>query len=98
MPASLPVHPSVARNRGPLVSVLATVLNADSQVMEVGAGTGEHARFFLRHLQFKCWTSTDVAERLPEIIARQKESLGSRLNVAKAYRAGVTDWPCRKID
>ncbi len=66
--------------------------------MEVGAGTGEHARFFLQHLEFKHWTSTDLAERLPDIIARQADQLGSRLALAKEYQAGVTGWPCRKID
>ncbi|MEC7946185.1 MAG: DUF938 domain-containing protein [Myxococcota bacterium] len=51
--------PSVARNRAPILRALRTVLPSDADVLEVGAGTGEHAVFFAGSEPGWQWQPTD---------------------------------------
>ncbi|MBK8210420.1 MAG: DUF938 domain-containing protein [Rhodospirillales bacterium] len=58
--------PATLRNRAPIRDILATLLPSKARVLEVGAGTGEHAVFFARALPHLTWQPTDAD---PELVA-----------------------------
>lgn len=57
------------RNRGPILEVLRGAFARATRVLEVGAGTGEHAVFFAAALPHLQWQATDIAAHLPGIAA-----------------------------
>ncbi len=62
--------PAARRNAGPLLAVLLRELPADGTVLEVGAGTGQHAAAFGPALSPRRWLPTDAfPERLASITA-----------------------------
>jgi SAM-dependent methyltransferases len=62
--------PATLRNRGPIRSVLEEVLPPEGEVLEIGAGTGEHAVYFATALPGLRWLATDPnAESLASIAA-----------------------------
>jgi SAM-dependent methyltransferase len=58
------------RNKDPILEVLRPSLADCSRVVEVGAGTGQHAVHFARQLAHLDWQPTDRREYLPGIAAR----------------------------
>jgi cyclopropane fatty-acyl-phospholipid synthase-like methyltransferase len=61
--------PSTARNREPILSVLRQTIPADSRVLEIAAGTGEHAVYFVRAMPDVQWRPTDPDEAARASIA-----------------------------
>ena len=55
------------RNRDPILKVLQQWFVAPGVVLEIGAGTGQHAVHFAPRLPHVTWTSTDVEENLDGI-------------------------------
>lgn len=51
--------PSAARNAGPILQVLKTLLPAHGRVLEIGCGTGEHAICFAAAMPTLTWLPTD---------------------------------------
>jgi len=51
--------PSAARNRGPILEVLARILPKKGIVLEIGSGTGEHAVCFAKALPGLDWLPSD---------------------------------------
>lgn len=51
--------PAARRNAGPLLAVLREVLPPDGTVLEIGAGTGQHAVAFAAALAPRRWLPTD---------------------------------------
>ena len=58
------------RNKRPILAVLADALSGRRRVLEIGAGTGQHAVFFARHLTHLHWMPSDRADALPGLRAR----------------------------
>ncbi len=52
------------RNKGPILGILSGALRGRLLVLEIGAGTGQHAVHFARHLQELEWQPTERAEHL----------------------------------
>ncbi len=52
--------PAAERNRDPILAVLRRVLPATGRVVEVAAGTGQHAAWFAAHLPGVRWSPTEV--------------------------------------
>ena len=59
-----PFAESSEQNKQPILEVLVDLFDAPGEVLEIGAGTGQHAVFFPRHLGHLTWQPTDVAEAL----------------------------------
>jgi cyclopropane fatty-acyl-phospholipid synthase-like methyltransferase len=57
------------RNREPIAAVLAPLLDAASRVLEIGAGTGQHAVHFAGAFPDVLWQPIDRPEWLPSIDA-----------------------------
>jgi cyclopropane fatty-acyl-phospholipid synthase-like methyltransferase len=66
----LPFSDACERNKAPILEVLREVFADRAHVIEIGAGTGQHAVHFARHLPRLTWQPTDRAEYLPGLSAR----------------------------
>lgn len=67
--------PATERNRDAILTVLQTSLPATGTVLEVSAGTGQHAAFFAPRLAPRWWLPTDVdAANLASINAWREEA------------------------
>ncbi|MDF1621842.1 MAG: DUF938 domain-containing protein [Pseudohongiella nitratireducens] len=58
--------PSVARNRQPILDIIRPSLAAGGTVLEIAAGSGEHAVYLAPELQAKTWQPSDLG---PEALA-----------------------------
>jgi len=66
----LPFSEACERNKAPILAVLREVFADRTRVVEIGAGTGQHAVHFARHLPHLDWQPTDRSEALPGLAAR----------------------------
>lgn len=62
--------PAAQRNAAPITEVLTDVLAEDDIVLEIGAGTGQHAVHMATAFPYVRWLATDRAENLSAIAAR----------------------------
>jgi len=86
--------PATARNREAILSVLGRVLPFSGTVLEVSAGTGEHAAFFAGAMPPLTWQPTDLDERSLLSIAAHREAAGHKnLLTPLKLDAASPDWP-----
>ena len=62
-----PFSEACERNREPILAVLKRVLAHSTSVLEIGAGTGQHAAYFAQALPHLAWQASDVAAHLEGI-------------------------------
>jgi SAM-dependent methyltransferase len=93
-----PFAESSEQNKQPILDVLAELFDAPGTVLEIGAGTGQHAVFFPRHLGHLTWQPTDVAEALPGMSLWIEEA--ALANVSAPLHLDVLDpaWPAGPVD
>lgn len=60
MTPTRPHSPAAERNRAPLLAVLQAILPARADVLEIGAGTGQHADFFTANVPGWQWWPTNA--------------------------------------
>lgn len=87
--------PATLRNREPIAAVLARELPASGSVLEVAAGTGEHAVFFAGNFPALGWQPTDPSpEALASIAAYRAEYAGTNLAAPLLLDAAAPEsWP-----
>ena len=87
--------PATERNRGPIAEVLARELPASGSVLEIAAGTGEHAVFFAGQFPALQWQPTDPSpEALASIVAYRADYPGDNLGAPLLLDATAPDaWP-----
>jgi len=100
IPQGARTAPSTARNRQPILDVLAPRLPDKARVLEVASGAGEHAMFLAAALPTVRWQPTDRdADALASIAAWQASA---RLpNLAPPLRLDAADlatWPVGPFD
>ena len=100
IPQGARTAPSAARNRQPILDVLAPRLPDKARVLEVASGAGEHAMFLAAALPPVRWQPTDRdADALASIAAWQASA---RLpNLAPPLRLDAADlatWPAGPFD
>ena len=90
--------PATERNREPIAAVLACELPASGTVLEIAAGTGEHAVFFAERFPALAWQPTDPStEALASIAAYRADYHGTNLAAPLLLDAAVPDgWPVSK--
>ncbi len=66
--------PSATRNREPILAVLRRILPPEGKVLELAAGTGEHAVFFARAMPSLDWRPSDPSQEARESIAAWMEA------------------------
>lgn len=60
-----PFSPACERNRDPILKVLKeNILHTDRRLLEIGAGTGQHAVYFAPHFPQLEWFPTDLSGNL----------------------------------
>ncbi len=62
-----PYSEACEQNKEPILAVLHEVFSQQGLIVEIGAGTGQHAVHFARALPHLRWQPTDMAENLPGI-------------------------------
>ena len=67
--------PATERNRTPLLTVLESQLPEAGTILEVAAGTGQHAAFFAPRLAPRWWLPTDLDEANIASIAAWREEV-----------------------
>lgn len=87
--------PATLRNREPIAEVLARELPASGTVLEIAAGTGEHAVFFAECFPALAWQPTDPSEEaLASIADYRADYAGSNLAPPLLLDAAAPDsWP-----
>ena len=85
--------PATERNRDAILGVLQTYLPEQGTVLEVSAGTGQHAAFFAPRLAPRYWLPTDVDEiSLSSIQAWRETSQASNLLAPQRLDVLDTRW------
>lgn len=94
---SLPFSPAADNNRGPILTELRRLLADSASVVEVGAGTGQHAQYFAHHLPHLTWQPTEhpgaLATLMPRCAAAGLANLAPPRPLDIAARPWLTpDW------
>lgn len=90
---------ATARNRDPILAVLRPILPPAGLVLEIAAGTGEHAIHFARALPGLTWQASDPSPEARRSIAGwiAAEGLDNALPPLDLDAAG-SDWPIATAD
>jgi len=92
-----PFSQACENNKRPLLTVLREEFASVDFVLEVGAGTGQHAVFFAEQMPWLRWLPTDRAENLPGIEAwRAYAALNNLLAPLELDVAGAA-WPVNDV-
>lgn len=91
MQISKPFSQACENNKAPILAVLQELLqeasHPNTQVLEIGSGTGQHAAYFAPRLPWLNWQPTDQAHYLP----------GCRLWIEEARAAGANNLQLPKV-
>jgi SAM-dependent methyltransferase len=91
--------PSTARNRDPILAVLRGVLPREGEVLEIAAGTGEHAVHFAKHLPHLRWQPSDPdPDARASITAWRASAALANLLPAVALDVTAEPWPVARAD
>ncbi|MEY2920838.1 MAG: hypothetical protein RL261_2143 [Pseudomonadota bacterium] len=92
---ALPFSEACERNKGPILEVLRRWLgNQAGVVLEIGAGTGQHAVHFARNLPRLSWQPTERLESLASLAARIEVEGSSNLLAPVELDVEQGAWPC----
>jgi len=94
----LPFSEASERNKGPILEILRKELSGRRRVVEIGAGTGQHAVHFARELSYLDWQPTDRADYLPGIAARIAAEGTPNLRPPVELDVMRPDWPLLAAD
>lgn len=95
----LPFSAAADRNKEPILDVLKKVLRPeDLRLLEVGAGTGQHAVYLAPFFPKMEWTPTEVAENLPMLRERIQQSGIPNIKTPFRMKVGEDDFPIRTFD
>jgi len=91
--------PAAARNREPIREVLARVLPARGLVLELAAGSGEHAVYLAAQFPALEWQPSDVDDTaLASIAAWRAEAALPNLRAPVRVDAMAAEWPVEHAD
>lgn len=91
--------PATARNRDPILAVLRRHLPGAGTLLEVSAGTGEHAVHFAAAFPGLTWQPTDPDPGArASIAAWAREAKLNNLRPPLALDAAADDWPVGRAD
>ena len=85
--------PATERNREPIFSILSKIIAADSNILEIASGTGEHGVFFASRLKSCCWIPSDLDSSSREsIIAWKNISDVNNLELPRSIDVMESNW------
>ncbi len=96
---TLPFTPSAERNAAAILGALRAELPDAAAVLEIGAGTGQHAVAFATACPHISWLATEHPERLPDLLPRLRAP-NAPPNLQPPCALDVThdDWPTGPFD
>ena len=99
-PEGARTSPSTARNRQPILQVLAPRLPDGARVLEIASGAGEHAVFLAAALPRVKWQPSDPDPTARESIAawRAQAGLSNLAEPLALDAADPTTWPTEPVD
>lgn len=93
MTSGLAHSPAAERNRQPIGEVLRRWLEPNARVLEIGAGTGQHAAWFHSLLPGATWQASDLPENLNAIRARLRSEAPELPEPLALNVMAADDWP-----
>jgi len=91
--------PATLRNRDAILAVLRRVLPASGTVLEIAAGTGEHAVYFSAAFPSLTWLPTDGDPDAVDAIAAARDDEGTSNLLAPLYLDVTTGpWPVDAVE
>lgn len=96
--SGLPHSAAAERNKQPILKILARVFPARGRVLELAAGSGQHAVHFSRALPGLDWLPSDRAEVLPGLRARVEAEGPDNLRLPVELDVMAADWPGGPFD
>ena len=90
---SRPYSQSCENNKAPILAVLREELAGFDSVLEIGSGTGQHARYFAEHLPHLTWQPSDLPENHPAIELWRANYTGSNLPPPLTLDCTSPRWP-----
>lgn len=84
---------SCDKNSQPILDVLRNFVLDRKSLLEIGAGTGQHAIFMAPYLPNLTWTLSDVTDRIPGISLWLRDYPRSNLHGPLEYEVGKTNFP-----
>ena len=86
--------PACERNREPILQALQKVVHEDDRVLlEIGAGTGQHAAYMAPRLAGLLWYPTDTENKLAAIEQWRREANCDRIQSPQIFAVGEDEWP-----
>jgi SAM-dependent methyltransferase len=95
---ALPCSDACERNKGPILAILKDILTVRGLVLEIGAGTGQHAVHFARHLPHLEWQPTERREWLDMLRERVLVEGTPNLRPAIELDVNLAAWPVGAAD
>jgi cyclopropane fatty-acyl-phospholipid synthase-like methyltransferase len=94
----LPFSEACERNKAPILEVLRAAFADQTQVLEIGSGTGQHAVHFAAHLTHLTWHPTEQLAYLADLTARVKLEGTRNLRPPTVLDVKQSVWPLRSVD
>lgn len=93
-----PFSPASERNKQPIFRVVDTLLPEGARVLEIGAGTGQHAEFFTLKRPDLDWLATDVGARIADLEGVAHATGSPPRFRVEPLELGQDDWPDGPFD
>jgi hypothetical protein len=95
---SYSVSDACERNKGPILTILASAFANSRKVLELGSGTGQHAVHFAAHLPHLLWQPTDTGAYLSGL--RERIAGEGTANLLPALELDVRNqpWQVESVD
>ncbi len=90
---TLPHSEACERNKAPILEVLQRYLTQPGTVLEIGAGTGQHAVYFAQHLPHLRWQPSDQHQYLAGIRAWLEAYPQDNLQPPLELDVAALPWP-----
>lgn len=95
---SKPFAPSADRNKEPILHELQHLLIGNTQVLEIGSGTGQHACHFAPALPHVVWQPTELESNIDGIRQWLREHQPSNVLGPVVLDVNVHPWPVAQAD
>ncbi len=95
---NLPFSEACERNKVPIADALEQFLPESARVLEIGAGTGQHAVYFTQRFPQLNWLATDRAENLEGLRARVAREADNRRIEVRELDVSKDHWPAGPFD
>ncbi|MGR8922072.1 MAG: DUF938 domain-containing protein [Gammaproteobacteria bacterium] len=95
---SKPFNPAAESNKHAIAAALPAALGAAREVLEIGAGTGQHAVHFAALLPALRWQTSELEAALPGLAAWVEEAALDNLPPPIALDVSARPWPVGQVD